>query len=395
VNPQRATDDEASFWSIGAKEAAPVHVDSGEELLSGDEEMFDPATGWNYAVVGGGASTEPDDINTQSALAAISLAGMAAVSRSHIPAVQAAPPAADPADRALAPNTGDVSHLPTFKTSGRWAKPPDAPPPPILEAPRAAPAPRVEEEDDGLFGASDDGRSEPGAEPGFQTLDEPADEPTEETVRVEFDDDGFFSIADVAAPVVHAESFFVEEESVYDIGPIEDDPACPASEVVRLDATGEFDFQIEVTPEHGEDVFSQTTLPALPPELLTLSVDDAIQKAQQLFLDGEADLGMALLEATIMAHPDDNRLATWLEYGERRLISAYCPTGRPDRVAILRQPRGQLLVVTAGSQHDLIAVIDGRTTVRDLRRKLPHVPVVAFWKELGKLTQRGWLGWAD
>jgi hypothetical protein len=247
---------------------------------------------------------------------------------------------------------------------------------------------------DDMFGAADAGTSEARERVAFESSEEPG-EPTEATVKVEFDNEGFFSIADVAAPVVPAESFFVEEESVYEISPIEDDRAGTSSPVQHVDATGEFDFQIEVTPDAGDELFSQATIPALPPSLLGLSVDDAIKKAQQLFLDGEADMGMALLEASVMAHPDDNRLATWLEYGERRLISAYCPTGRPERVPTLRQPRGQLLLVTAGSQRDLISVIDGLTAVRDLRRKLPHVPVVSFWKELGKLTQWGWLGWAD
>lgn len=376
AEPRTVADEKVAFWGLSTDSQPsvvgpdPVVPDYDDALLSGGDELFDPATGWDYSAVSGHQGTANDLLGSHPALAAVSHAGMATVSHAEIPTVGEGLGALASEERTLAPDTADLPHLPTFKTSGRWRKQPNASGPPILEEP--APLRSLE----------------PKAE-------EP-DEPTEATVKVSFDDDGFFSLADVPAPTSDAADAFIQEESVYEIGPIDDSIADVSSPVVRVESTGEFEFQIdESSPDLGDQIFSEAAIPSLSPELFSLPTDDAIKKAQQLFQDGDADMGMALLEAALMKAPNDDRLGTWLEYGERRLISAYCPAGRPERVPVLRHPRERLLAVTAGNQRDLIAVIDGRATVSSLRRKVPHVPVVSFWKELGKLTQRGWLGWAD
>ncbi len=373
-----AADEKAAFWGLTSDTqppvAAPLLTDEEEDdgMLSGTDDLFDPATGWDYSAVSGNQGPAADLLGSHPALAAVSEAGGAAASADDIATIDGGLPAVDLSERALAPDTADLPHLPTFKTSCRWRKHPTATGAPVLEDPNPPPPPPPE-----------------------VAVEEP-DEPTEATVKVAFDDDGFFSIADAPAPTSDAADAMIEEESVYEIGPIDSSVADVSSPVVRVESTGKFEFHInDSTPDLGDEIFSEAVIPSLLPDLFTLPIDDAIKKAQQLFQDGDADMGMALLEAALIKEPDDTRLGTWLEYGERRLISAYCPAGRPERVPILRHPRERLMAVTAGNQRDLVAVIDGRTTVANLRLKLPHVPVVSFWKELGKLTHRGWLGWVD
>ena len=150
-----------------------------------------------------------------------------------------------------------------------------------------------------------------------------------------------------------------------------------------------------VSLEAATEPFSVATMPSVPDASVSLTCGEAIIWAKELFEEDRARDGMALLSFTAARFPDDPLLATWLEFGERRLIARYCPGVRLDDVANLVPDQPLLLRRTVGAQRALVAAIDGVRTIAALRELLPGIPVVTFWEDLGKMNDRGWLRWED
>jgi hypothetical protein len=287
-------DDSVSFWALPAAERRRPAARTEDEPLSGtDDDVFDPATGWDLDAV---SSKAIENRRLQQAAARV------------------APPQSPAWPEALPP-------LEELEASLRPPTPEPAPPP-------APPARR----------------------------------------GVEFDEQGFFSVADAQVPTPQVE---VDDES------------------------GEYEIEVDQSSANlDDDLFSQSALPSVPPDLAALPVEQAIARAQELFRTDDPAMGMAVLEATRMRAPDDPRVQTWLEYGERRLMARFCPGVSAHWVPRLMHPKEKLAVVTAGDQRVLIAAIDGRRTLVGLREALPQIPAVGFWKDVGKLQERGWIGWA-
>jgi hypothetical protein len=341
--PSYSTEDSISFWalqSVDTGRAAPV----AGEPLSGTDEVFDPATGWDFAAVSDADLRASHEQTTPSPAPPPVRSAVANVPDWGSPSF-----GDEPVSPASSPIEGpSFSDLPAPASASREAPLPDLD---TFEPPAAL---------------SSDG----------SIPFEPAP-PSCTSGPVVFDPDGFFSVADVSGPT---------------------SPPPAGSEAGQLEESAEFEFDIDDEPvseleEH--DIYSQSALPAVPPELAILPVEDAVVRARELFADDDPDLGMAILQAARMRAPNDTRVETWLEFGERRLMARYAPGARPDRVPVLAHPKEKLLRVTAGDQAALIAAIDGQRDLIRLRRALPQLPVVGFWKDVGKLLERGWLGWSD
>ncbi len=343
--PSYSAEDSISFWSLQAADG-PAPGPTDDEPLSGTDEVFDPATGWDFAAVSDsdlqGRSDRPDPSPPPS------------------PSTPPSPPAAssvadlpdwgEPAFDGAGPSYSDLPTPPSATGDGPLPDLDGAPPWPPGN-PTAAPA--VPEE---LSDPAPDATPGPGP-------------------NVVFDNDGFFSVADVAAPV-----------------PASSPPPEP------LEESAEFEFEVDDDPPEElseDDIYSQSAIPAVPPDLAALPVEEAVETARALFANDDPALGMAVLQAARMRAPEDTRVETWLEFGERRLIARFAPGATGERVPVLLHPGEKLLRVTAGDQATLIAAVDGARTIAQLRLQLPQLPVVGFWKDVGKLLERGWLGWAD
>lgn len=374
--PAYSTQDSISFWSLQAADSGPRRP-AIDEPLSGTDEVFDPATGWDFPAVSDGdlrvrpsaptpdpASTS-DPATTPSAVADLPDWGEPDFGGSDL-------------DRVSDFGGGSEAGVGwSFDAAGPSFS--DLPLPPSASAELPLPDLHGGERSDGP--ASGAPQLSSVARPGAPDVVFDPAPPDEEPPAVVFDNEGFFSVADVASPVS------LQDDS----GPA---PA-PAS---SLEESAEFEFEMDDDgPEElsEDDIYSQSALPAVPPELAILPVEEAVVRARELFADGDPELGMAVLEAARMRAPDDTRVETWLEFGERRLIAHHAPGARSDRVPLLLHPASKLLRVTAGDQASLIAAVDGVRDINQLRRALPQLPVVGFWKDVGKLLERGWLGWSD
>lgn len=351
-----SNEDSVSFWSLRA--AGGGRGDRGVgEPLSGTDEVFDPATGWDFAAVSDAdlrAVGRPRGAESPTVRDAVS----------NLPDWGAPSLGDEPEGGAAAPLSGpSFSDLPIPGSPSREESLPD------LEGLRAEPA----------VTRLSTAAPEPGlpdARP--RDLSFAPEVPTQAPPRVAFDPDGFFSVADVPSPVQVT---------------LDGDATPPPQ---SLEESAEFEIEVDEEPVfelEEEDIYSQSALPAVPPELAILPVEEAVERARELFADDDPALGMAVLEAARMRAPADTRVETWLEFGERRLIARYAPEARPDRIPVLLHPTEKLLRVTGGDQAALIAAVDGRRTLTQLRRALPQLPLVGFWKDIGKLLERGWLGW--
>ncbi len=362
-------EDSFAYWSESGADAGiagdPPQLD---EPLSGTDDWFDPATGWDLDAVTDGSI---DAIDDPLAPVGTSWSPTSSASSQPAPAPPAPklwtpeplpPPSSDEEAQAAAP----LPELPDF-TGEHWNLPP-------------GPA----------TGAKVD-KPEPEPEPDLPP-------PGPDDSQVAFDDDGFLSIADVPAPTstTTADEVGPVVQSFADVaGPAYQAPA-PAAPAPAEGSVADIEISIDDSqPDLGDQVFSEARLPSIPPDLAMLPLDEALGKAQEFFGTGQEELGMALLESARIQAPDDPRLATWLEYGERRIMLAACPGATFKRTPALTHPRTRLAAVTAGDQRTLVMAIDGQHTLAQLREALPQIPAVGFWKELGKLQQRGWLRWTD
>ena len=331
-------EDSSTFWSLEADGHDPRDQPDLDEPLSGTDDLFDPATGWEFAAVTDDSIPSIDS----------SLGGEPERPEPSAPIVEHTPTllGRDPA-------TAPLPELPDF-TGDHWNLPPGP-----ASAPKAI-KPTAPQE----------------ATPSTSKLSkQPVPPRPAEDSGINFDPDGFLSIADTPAPV----------------GGTTADELAPADW-----ETDEFDLSVDEShPEIGDVLFSGAELPAISPELALLPTDEALSKAQELFGTGNPELGMALLESARIQAPDDTRLQTWLDYGERRVMLASCPGVKRDQVPTLVHSKSKLAAVTSGDQRSIVLAIDGRRTLVELREALPQIPVVGFWKELGKLQQRGWLRWTN
>lgn len=144
------------------------------------------------------------------------------------------------------------------------------------------------------------------------------------------------------------------------------------------------EFSVEIEP--GE--------PLPPPVPSPATVDQALQRAQELFGGKRDDEALDLLAAASRAAPEDARLTTWIEFGERRVMRRHCPTGGLDRVPRLAHPLDTLLRVASPEQARLLHSVDGVSNAAALRQQL-GLGASTFWALAGRLVERGWMNWLD
>ena len=158
--------------------------------------------------------------------------------------------------------------------------------------------------------------------------------------------------------------------------------AVRSQEVAVVADSGEFSLEIDADE------------PIPPPGAPPLDAEHSLTQAQELFQQ-ERDLeAITLLDATSRAAPDDPRLTTWIEFGERRVMRRCCPTGGLDRVPRIARPPGEMLPAADPAETGLLLAIDGASNAATLRQRL-GLGAVEFWAPMGKLVERGWILWID
>jgi len=230
-----------------------------------------------------------------------------------------------------------------------------------------------------------------------------------------FGEDGFFSLSSdheqeaESAPSPVDTAARSQEDSTSSQGEASASPRPPRppqglrgprtpSPVLRLSDSAEFEFNVgsdlDIDPL-GDDIFSSAAVPAISPELLCLSVEEALVRSAGLVEEGEPVLGLSVLLAAQVMAPDHEQLGRALQETELHVMSKFCPNAQLDRVPVLCHPVEQLLPVTDGHQGELVQAIDGSRCLSELRSALPGVDPAVFWADMGKLLQRGWLRWKE
>lgn len=125
-----------------------------------------------------------------------------------------------------------------------------------------------------------------------------------------------------------------------------------------------------------------------------VNVEPLLTRARELLSSGEIPEALKLLGQARRKDPNNNSVATWLEFGQRRLLREYLPDASTDSVARLTAPRRDLAAQATGLEKQLLAALDGRRTLGRLLSASNDDAYVTMLQMLAAFTARGWVTWA-
>lgn len=118
-----------------------------------------------------------------------------------------------------------------------------------------------------------------------------------------------------------------------------------------------------------------------------------LARGREMLSSGETERAMRVLLRARSVDGSNPGVATWLEFGERRLLKQHCGDAKPTSIPTLEHPVDILLGDASNAEAQVLGHLDGTHTVSEILAEVSDDAYATTLKVMGAMAKKGWLRW--
>lgn len=118
-----------------------------------------------------------------------------------------------------------------------------------------------------------------------------------------------------------------------------------------------------------------------------------LARGREMLSAGETERAMRVLLRARSVDRSNPGVATWLEFGERRLLKQHCGDAKPTSVPTLQHPVDILLGDASNAEAQVLGHLDGTLSVSEILAEVSDDAYATTLKVMGAMAKKGWLRW--